>query len=129
MSFNNPIFYYFIIFYIIVSHLFLFYIIKDRKNNRFFKYFGQRLYIINNYLNRKKNIYKSLDKKAFQNQYYNPIIESNQKQASESKNNIFTDIFQYISLYVKFILFIWWAYLIYIIIANILLFLDESLGD
>ena len=113
--------------YIVLAHLFLLFIILDRHKNRFFSYFGKCLYIINNYINRSKNIYNQNRKEDFQ-KYYNPIIEKNKEDVEEDiKKSSF--LFNYFILYLKFILFIWWAYLIYILVANILLFLDESLGD
>lgn len=113
--------------YIIIGHLFLIWIAFD-KNKKFINYFGYCLYIIQNYSNRKKNIYNST-KKKFQNEFYEPIIKQNEKEAKIIKKNIFYDILQYIILYIQFIIYVWIFYVFYIIIANILLFLDETLKD
>lgn len=122
----------YLIYYLIAAHLFLAIIVYDLKNpdkNVFFKHFGKALYIINNYYSRRKNIEKIPSKKEFEEQFYNPIIEKNKTEAQKVNKNIMLDVLQYLILYIKFILFIWWFYLIYMAIANILLFFDETLGD
>lgn len=114
--------------FLFFGHCLLIWIVIDRKKARFLNYYGHCLYIIQNYQNRKKNIYKST-KKQFQEEYYQPLIQKNQEEALKKSNNLFKDILKYILLYFQFILLIWWLYLIYILIANILLFIDDTLKD